>query len=206
MLDAWEWSLLGREPGQTAREMVAVLRAEGVPESKVRFWVRAAHAKQIVGRVLAGLSADWTVLHDVPVGDRGGRMDHVLVGPKGVFTVTTKDQSGAEVVVTGSEILVNGEEYGYADKSVWEAQDASTVLSGRTNRVVRVQGVLVFVNARSVTVAEQSPNLLVSTDRDVRGLLESRLTRFTSPAVIEQIAAVATHPNTWVPTGLSDAA
>ncbi len=55
---------------------------------------RGAEAEERVGAIIDGLAADgWLSLHDVTAGERGN-IDHVIVGPAGVFTVETKSHRG----------------------------------------------------------------------------------------------------------------
>lgn len=71
-------------------------------------WYRGALGEIAVGRVLAGLGPDWLVLHAVPVGTGSADIDHVLVGPAGVFTINTKNHPGQPVWVAGKTLMVGG--------------------------------------------------------------------------------------------------
>jgi hypothetical protein len=54
---------------------------------------RGAKGEEHVGELLEGLSArGWYVLHDASLGR--GNVDHILIGPGGVFTVETKSHPG----------------------------------------------------------------------------------------------------------------
>src|SRR5438132_10281710 len=54
---------------------------------------RGATAEEHVGGLLNGLSWwEWRVIHDASLGR--GNIDHILVGPPGVFTVETKSHPG----------------------------------------------------------------------------------------------------------------
>jgi hypothetical protein len=53
---------------------------------------RGATGEEEVGELLEGLGGEWRVEHDVSLGR--GNVDHVLVGPAGVFTVETKSHPG----------------------------------------------------------------------------------------------------------------
>lgn len=54
---------------------------------------RGASAEEHVGGLLEALPADeWTVVHDASFGH--GNIDHILIGPPGVFTVETKSHPG----------------------------------------------------------------------------------------------------------------
>lgn len=54
---------------------------------------RGAEGEEVVGRILEEMSADgWHVIHDVTFGR--GNIDHIAIGPGGVFAVETKSHGG----------------------------------------------------------------------------------------------------------------
>jgi hypothetical protein len=54
---------------------------------------RGASAEEHVGGLLDGLAdGEWRVIHDASLGR--GNVDHILIGPAGVFTVETKSHPG----------------------------------------------------------------------------------------------------------------
>jgi hypothetical protein len=54
---------------------------------------RGASGEEHVGRLLDGLTGSgWQVIHDATLGR--GNVDHILIGPPGVFTVETKSHAG----------------------------------------------------------------------------------------------------------------
>lgn len=56
-------------------------------------WSQGAEGEEVVGGILEGLSAEgWHVIHDVSFGR--GNIDHIVVGPGGIFTVETKSRQG----------------------------------------------------------------------------------------------------------------
>jgi hypothetical protein len=56
-------------------------------------WSQGAEGEEVVGRVLEGLADDgWCVIHDVCFGR--GNIDHIVVGPGGIFTIETKSRGG----------------------------------------------------------------------------------------------------------------
>lgn len=59
----------------------------------VERWGRGAAGEELVGKALDGLRKEgWFALHDVHLGH--GNIDHVLVGPAGLFTIETKSHRG----------------------------------------------------------------------------------------------------------------
>ena len=57
-------------------------------------WFQGTLGEIRVGSVLAKLGPEWTVVHSVPIGSRGSDIDHIVVGPAGVFTINTKRHRG----------------------------------------------------------------------------------------------------------------
>lgn len=56
-------------------------------------WLQGAQGEREVAAVLAKLESDgWQALHDVSLGR--GNVDHVMIGPGGIFTVETKSHRG----------------------------------------------------------------------------------------------------------------
>jgi Nuclease-related domain len=85
-----------RGPVAVAVELVAIglmVVANRLLSPQIDRWLQGARGEQSVGAVLSGLSADgWQAIHDVSLGR--GNVDHVLVGPGGIFAIETKSQKG----------------------------------------------------------------------------------------------------------------
>jgi hypothetical protein len=75
-------------------------------------------AEKSVGQYLEQFRAkDYEVIHDVPGqnGDRKFNIDHVLVGPGGIFTIETKgrtkpEKGPCEIDYDGHRVLINGQQ------------------------------------------------------------------------------------------------
>jgi len=56
-------------------------------------WAQGAEGEEVVGKILEGLREEgWCVIHDVSFGR--GNIDHIVVGPGGIFTIETKSRGG----------------------------------------------------------------------------------------------------------------
>ncbi len=56
-------------------------------------WQRGAVGEEHVGRIIDGLRArGWLAIHDASTGR--GNIDHILLGPAGLFTIETKSHAG----------------------------------------------------------------------------------------------------------------
>lgn len=89
-----------------------------------RAWRIGADGEAHVGAQLEKLARKdprWRVLHAVPVGERGSDIDHVVIGPAGVFTINTKNHPGAKVWVGKDQLRVNGHTQPYIRNSRFEA-------------------------------------------------------------------------------------
>lgn len=72
----------------------------------VEGYFKGARGEEAVAVLLAALPTGCHVFHDVSCGETGG-IDHVVVGPKGVFVVETKCWAGT-VTVEGDTVRVDG--------------------------------------------------------------------------------------------------
>jgi hypothetical protein len=78
-------------------------------EKRLAAYFKGAEGEELVARMLHRLPAEWTVFHGVmlPAGTGRRDIDHVLVGPAGVFVVETKNWSG-RITVQDGVVLCNG--------------------------------------------------------------------------------------------------
>lgn len=141
------------------------------------------------------------MLHAVPVGERGSDIDHVLIGPGGVYTVNTKTHPGGRVWVGRNAVRVNGHAVPYLRKSRFEAQRAERLLSASVGFPVTVRPVLVFLTGTlipNVTVKEQPDDVLVLDRMDVPGVFRRAPSRL-APGQVEAVFEQARRLTTWRP-------
>ena len=162
--DPWE-DLALRRPGQAAREQATALRQAAPVRTFVtrllrlhtdeRAWRIGADGEEKVAAQLARLvkkDPRWRVLHAVPVGKNGADIDHVVIGPAGVFTLNTKHHPGAKVWIAGGTFMVNGRKLPYLRNSRHEAARASKLLTAASGVTVEAKGVVVPVGVRSMSI------------------------------------------------------
>ncbi len=197
-------SLVGRRAGGSAAEKARELRAADPLGTRVarllcrktdeRAWQKGANGERVVGWLLGRLPKEWHVFNDIPVGHRGANIDHVVVGPAGVFTVNTKNLTG-KVWVGPRTLLHNGYRTYYLPKAAAEARRASRMLSAVLGRSVEVRGVLAIL-ADDWTIKEQPADVYVSGPRRVKHWLLAQPAVLSTREVIE-IAGAAAKPATW---------
>lgn len=161
-----------------------------------RPWYLGAVGEIAVGRILAQLPAEWIVFHALPVGTKESDVDHVVVGPGGVFTLNTKHHSGKTVWVAERTLMVNGQKQSYIRNSEHEADRIATLLHERMPQLAAVQPVIVLVDPKSINVKKRPDRVEVL---DARRLLRWLTKR---PVVLDQsqidnLAAYIDDPAVW---------
>ena len=126
-----------------------VARALGVHTDE-RAWRLGAVGEEKVAAQLAkvvGKDPRWRFIHAIPVGSRGSDIDHLIIGPGGVFTANTKNHPNAKIWVGGDTVMVNGQRLPYVRNARHEASRASKLLTEACGWSVHVKGLIVLVNA-----------------------------------------------------------
>lgn len=159
-----------------------------------RPWYVGALGEIEIGRRLAALDATWLVLHAVPIGTGTSDLDHVVVGPAGVFTINTKFHEGKDVWVGSKRILVGGQKTDHLRNARFEASRAAERLSAATGMPVEVTPILVFVAARRMTIRERPGDVVIVRERELAKWLRRRTPSVTSLA---RIVDAATDASTW---------
>lgn len=197
-------SLANRDAGTSAREAAKQELAKAPIRSRLarilrvhtdeRAWRVGADGEERMGRLLARLPRGWFVFHDLPIGAAGANIDHLVIGPGGVFTVNTKNLTG-RVWVGERALLHNGNKTDYLRKALAEAKRASAILSRAGGRPIATAPVLaLFCEALTIK----------SDPRDVHVIRASRLVAWLRSRSIElqaadcfAIARTADNPATW---------
>lgn len=158
--------------GDSAREHAR--RAREKAERLHRYadqWEKGADGEAHTAEVLhAGLSAEWTVMHDVrwPGRDRAN-IDHVAVGPAGIFVIDSKNWSG-RVSIAGGVLLQNGRR---REQAVAGCAEAALAVARRVPDLAdHVSPVLCFT--REERVADRARDVFVCSASTLVELLTTR--------------------------------
>lgn len=195
--------------GAAAREHALAKRAEAPVKSLFarvrgvhtdeRAWRIGADGEELVAAQLQQLGPAWKTLHAVPVGGHGSDIDHVLIGPGGVYTINSKNHPGASVWAGGNTVIVNGSKTWYVRNSRYEARRAAHLLTVRVGFPVHVTGLIAVICDRDrFTVRSQPPggDVFVLARRKVVDWLCQRGT-VLSPAQVGAVFEVARRSTTW---------
>ena len=168
-------AMTGTKAGATAdeiakrhREKIARLERSAVQ------WEAGAAGERATGEVLAELqAAGWFVLHDLAwPGRQKANIDHLVVGPGGIFVIDTKNWSGS-VEVRDGVLRQNG-------------RSRESAVDGVRRAVAAVQPLVPDVPVQPVlslhgdlTMQERAGGVILCSTSTLREMLESR------PAVLE---------------------
>jgi hypothetical protein len=161
---SWE-DLAQRTAGAMARERAVELR-DAAPVKTFLARVLRVHTDERAWRIgadgeekvapqldkLARKDPRWRFLHAIPVGQNGADIDHLVIGPGGVFSLNAKHHPGARVWVGGNTVMVDGQRQPYIRNSQHEATRASRLLTAACGFPVSVTGLVVAVRADAITI------------------------------------------------------
>ncbi|WP_445256434.1 nuclease-related domain-containing protein [Nocardioides aurantiacus] len=201
--------LATNQPAEGIRE-IAVAAHQAAPVKSVLARVLGVHTEERGWRIgadgeekvaakltkVAQRDPRWRFLHSIPVGTRGSDIDHLAIGPGGVFTINTKHHPGAKIWVGGNTFLVDGHKHPYVRNARFEASRAAQLLSECVGFAVPVDGLLVTVNASDFVVKAQPTGVHVVLRMQVAKWL-LRLGPTLDEEQVDAIYDVARRSTTW---------
>ena len=187
---------LARQEVATPRGRLARALGNSPLHPDARSGYSGALGEIVVANALAQLGAEWTVLHAVQVGSGSADIDHVILGPGGIFTITTKNHSGKKIWIGGSTFLVNGYKQEHMRNSAHEAERAARLLSNVTGRPVSVTPLIVVINPASITTGRKRPRVTVISSTTLMRWLVKR-PRMLSDRAVAHFSMFAEERSTW---------
>jgi len=173
-------------------------RALGVHTDE-RAWRLGAEGEAKVGAQFEKLlkkDPRWQVIHSIPVGARGSDIDHLIIGPGGVFTANTKNHPRAKIWVGGDTLMVNGQRQPYVRNARHEAERAAKLLSQACGWSVPVVGLVILVNADDLKIKEPPADVHVMWRRQAIRWLRRREEALDQVS-LELIFDAARRSTTW---------
>lgn len=163
-----------------------------------RSWFVGALGEMEVGRMLSALGAEWFVRHAVPIGAGTKDVDHLVIGPAGVFVINTKHHRGASVWVGDRVLRINNANTWYLKNGRSDGIDVAKRLGAKAEIAVTVRSVLAMLNASSITDRRATDNrpVAVVDARHLVGWLLSQPRRL-SDTELALIRLAAEEPTTW---------
>jgi len=207
--------LAAHRPGQLVREQAATAWESSKDRSKFlaygarifnvhtdeRAWRVGADGEEAIGARLEKLrDRGWHLLHSVPVGNNDSDIDHVAIGPGGVFTLNIKNHPGGKIWVAKYQMRVNGHVVPYLRNANHEATRASRLLTKAAGFEVSVRSCVVVLTGTivpEVNVKQMPDDVMVLDRMDVPRWFKKR-PPVLMPEQIDAIYAVARRSDTWV--------
>ena len=159
-----------------------------------RMWRRGANTEHGSGEWLGRLPEGWFVFHDVPLGERGATVDHLVIGPGGVFTLNTKDLTGA-IRVNARSVAHDGRRTSFLAKASAEALRAASFLTAALDRPVQVRGLLAIL-ADEWIVKRLPDDVYVGGPASVKHWMLQQ-PQVLRPSDVIVLVAAASRPDTW---------
>ncbi|MGQ0744536.1 MAG: nuclease-related domain-containing protein [Acidimicrobiales bacterium] len=165
-----------------------------------RAWRVGAGGEHKVGEELRKLMKQdprWHCIHNIPAGKHGRDIDHLVMGPGGVYSINTKCHPKATIYVSGKTFKVNGFQQPYLSKSWKEAEHAALVLSKALGFSIHVTGMVVPVDAGPFTIKVPPSDVGVINRGALVDWLQKR-GHILDAALVSSIFEVARRSTTWL--------
>ena len=204
-------ALLSREAGYSvAAECLRVQAAAEAANPRLRSdrgvalapdawsWYVGTLGEIAVGEVLAELGPGWFVRHAIPIGAGTTDVDHLVIGPNGVFVLNTKRHLGANIWVGDRVMRVNGTNVHHVSAARHEVSEAARRLGAKVGFHVPVFSAVVTVGERAIKDDRdvQTRQITVVSSRDLVRWIRSQ-TSALSPAGLDLVRLAAEEPDTW---------
>jgi hypothetical protein len=161
-------------------------------------WCQGALGEIEVGRMLSELGPEWFVRHAVPIGAGTKDVDHLVIGPGGVFAINTKHHSGAKVWVGDRVLGVSTAKTRHLADGRRDGLDVATRLCARVEFPVPVRPVIALVDPHSVVDRRDVHNRAVAV-LDARKLVAwlRAQPQQLSDTKLSLLKLAAEEPQTW---------
>ncbi|MDJ0339332.1 nuclease-related domain-containing protein [Cryobacterium sp. PH31-O1] len=159
-------------------------------------WYRGAQGEIEVGRILSRLPPEWRAFHALPIGKAGADIDHLVLGPGGIFTINTKHHRGKKIWVAERVFMINGQKQPYLRNSTFEATRVTKILHERMPQLPPAQAVIALVSPASIMVRKKPDGVSVLDAINLRRWLLKRPLELDEVQLVE-LAALVNAPATW---------
>ncbi|MET4783088.1 nuclease-related domain-containing protein [Glaciihabitans sp. UYNi722] len=159
---------------------------------------RGARAELAVAHSLTSLGDDWTVLHSVSMEPNTPALEHLAIGPPGVFVISTKSHAAQTVWV--GELMFMADDIRYPYLPIAEQQNRE--VAERFDLRAPVTSCMVVAAPRELTVRRHARHIEIVTAHGFEKWLRE-LPRLLSPQLVSTLAAEA---SSWPAANAQDSA
>ena len=178
---------------------LALKKAATLPAEQAEPWLMGAAGEQAIAATLEGLPSSWFSMHSIPLGDPDsptGDLDHLVIGPGGVYVINAKHHPGQVVFVKGDMVLVARRAQSYIAAARRDAMTVAVRLSAAVGTPITVTPVIAFVGADEVVIKFPPRDTMLTTRGQVLDALTRRRASLDA-ATVATIVDVAQRSSTW---------
>lgn len=157
------------KPARSARQRA--LGRSPLGEADAR-WYWAAIGQLDVKSRLEQLGPEWTVVHGVP--GPGAIIDHLVIGPGGVYTVSTHDHAKQRIWVGGRAFVVDGHRLPYLRRAEEAIGYVERTIEAEAGVHIRASTVIAVMDPGSLQVRDLPRDVFVITAESLTRWLKAR--------------------------------
>lgn len=163
-------------------------------------WLRAAQAEIIVGDILGRLPEGYTVYHSLPIRNTAFWVDHLVVGPGGIFSINSKTHWDRDLTGSLRSIPIGEHAMPYLRDARFESAQITALLAAAMPVATVVQPVIVLVNPHKILLARKPDTVTVIDSPRLRRWLVGRPKIFSAEQQAA-LTALVDDPATWRAVG-----
>ncbi len=204
-------SMRARVPAQSLLEELLRRQTSAPPLSRMaRFfgrsplaegslpWYLGAEGEMTVGAILAHLPQDWATFHALPIGKDSADIDHLVVGPGGIFTINTNHLAGKRISVGKHSMRVGDEDMPHLSNAEFEASRVTLLLRERMPLLPPVQPVIALVEPKQISIDGKPDKVKVIDARQLPRWLSGLSVVLAEPE-LDEVVDILDDPSTWRP-------
>lgn len=159
-----------------------------------------AVGEERVGRELAKLPHGYYVFHDIKIPGSKANIDHLVIGPTGVFIVETKAVTGKVTLQAGS-VYLNGRKRNYVEQAWREAVAVQKSISElAANQALDVHPLLCFTRAELPIFQTDIEGVALLGPKGVR----RHISKSQATLAEEHVAEIVTAASRTLPLGIQN--
>ena len=163
-------------------------------------WLRASQAEMVVGDILGRLPDGYSVYHSLPIRNTAFWVDHLVVGPGGIFSINSKTHWDRDLTGSLRSIPIGEHAMPYLRDAEFESAQITAILAAAMSAATVVQPVIVLVNPHKILLARKPDTVTVIDSPRLRRWLVGRPQVFSAEQQAA-LTALVDDPATWRAAG-----
>ncbi|WP_104135244.1 nuclease-related domain-containing protein [Cryobacterium sp. Y62] len=159
-------------------------------------WLRAAQAEMVVGDILARLPEGYYVYHSLPIRNTAFWVDHLVVGPGGIFALSSRTRWDRDLTGSVRTIPIGDHAMPYLRDARFESTQITKLLAEAMPATAAVQPMIVLVNPNKIRLNRKPDVVTVVDSPRLRRWLVGRPRQFSAEQQAT-LTAVIEDPTTW---------